>query len=160
MGKSKMPDKTKAVMLILAAAGILLLILGSIGPKQTDPEAGDVQFYTEYLEKRLTKLCLAVDGIDEAAVFLTLDCSSEYVYSSSASDVLILTGGDGEEAVLLKEIYPRVRGVAVVCSGGDLPGIRKTVTELLAAALDLPSHRIKVAGSGNKTVSGSIESNT
>jgi len=88
-----------------------------------------------------------VDGITEATVFLTLDCSTEYVYSEdSASDFLILSGSDGEQAVMLYEISPRVRGVAVVCTGGDLPRIRETVTELLAAALDLPANRIKVAG--------------
>ena len=148
MERIKWPDRKKLTVILMAAAGIALILLGNLGGKKEITEYTDVKFYTEYLEERVRKLCVSVEGIEEAAVFLTLDCSSEYVYSETgASDVLILTGSSGEEAVLLQEIYPRVRGVAVVCTGGDLPRIRETVTELLSAALDLPSHRIKVAGS-------------
>ncbi|MBQ2725335.1 MAG: hypothetical protein IJF78_06500 [Clostridia bacterium] len=148
MERIKWPDRKKLTVILMAAAGIALILLGNLGGKKETTEYTDVKFYTEYLEERVRKLCVSVEGIEEAAVFLTLDCSSEYVYSETgASDVLILTGSSGEEAVLLQEIYPRVRGVAVVCTGGDLPRIRETVTELLSAALDLPSHRIKVAGS-------------
>lgn len=148
MERIKWPDRKKLTVILMAAAGIALILLGNLGGKKETTEYTDVRFYTEYLEERVRKLCISVEGIEEAAVFLTLDCSSEYVYSENgASDVLILTGSGGEEAVLLQEIYPRVRGVAVVCTGGDLPRIRETVTELLSAALDLPSHRIKVAGS-------------
>lgn len=148
MKNLKMPDKSKLILILMAAAGVLLLLLG--GLKSTDkPEEsyGDVGFYTEYLEERITSLCDSVEGVENTAVFLTLDCSSEYIYSqNSASDFLILSGTEGEEAVLLQEIYPKVRGIAVVCTGGDLPRIRETLTELLTAALDLPAHRIRIAG--------------
>ncbi len=144
-------DKQKFTLLLLSLCGILLIVFSnSLGKpsSKSDPQTyTDVSFYTSYLEKRITDLCKSVDGITEATVFLTLDCSSEYVYSEdSASDFLILSGSDGEQAVLLYELYPRVRGVAVVCTGGDLPRIRETVTDLLSAALDLPSNKIKVAG--------------
>lgn len=145
------PDKTQLGIIILAIIGILLIIFGSMaGNSKNDVqvEATDVSFYTAYLEGRVAELCKSVDGITEATVFLTLDCSGEYVYSKdSSSDYIILSGSDGEEAVRLCEIYPRVRGVAVVCTGGELPRIREIVTELLSASLDLPSSKIKVAGS-------------
>ena len=145
-------DKQKTGIVILALLGILLIVLSG----QTDHLSGeksesvqeytDVGFYTGYLEDRIGELCRSIEGIQEAAVFLTLDCSSEYIYSEDgASDYLILSGSEGEQAVMLCEIYPRVRGVAVVCTGGDLPRIRETVTELLAASLGLPSNKIKVA---------------
>jgi len=140
-------------ILLLAVIGILLIIFSGYSGtsnknKPSDPpQYTDVSFYTSYLENRICELCLNVTGIEEAVVFLTLDCSSEYVYSEDrASDFLILSGSDGEQALMLYEIYPRVRGVAVVCTGGDLPRVRETVTELLSAALDLPSNKIKVAG--------------
>ncbi len=144
-------DKQKFILLLVALCGVLLIIfsgnIGSVPSSSETPMYTDVSFYTSYLEKRITDLCKSIDGISEATVFLTLDCSSEYVYSEdSASDFLILSGSDGEQAVLLYELYPRVRGVAVVCTGGDLPRIRETVTNLLSAALDLPSNKIKVAG--------------
>ena len=144
-------DKQKVGILLLAVTGIVLIVLsGRIGSSSAAAETQeytDVSFYTAYLENRISELCRSVEGITEATVFLTLDCSSEYVYSEEgAADFLILSGSDGEQAVMLYEIYPRVRGVAVVCTGGDLPRICEMVTELLSASLDLPSNKIKVAG--------------
>lgn len=142
-------DKNKAVLLISAALGLFLIAFGGLfttKSNESTPSYADVGFYTEFLEGRIRELCLSVDGISEANVFLTIDCSSEYVYEGSGSDYLILTNDSGEEAVLLCEIYPKVRGVAVVCTGGDDPQVRQTVTELLSAALDLPTNKIRVAG--------------
>lgn len=145
-------DRSKISILVLAFVGILLIAFSGFFGKSSaeagdEQEYTDIDFYTGYLEKRICELCRSIDGITDATVFLTLDCSNEYVYSEeNASDVLILSGSNGEQAVLLYEIYPRVRGVAVVCTGGDLPRIRETVTELLSASLGLPSSKIKVAG--------------
>ena len=149
MEKIKKTDKTKLAIILMVVVGLALLVFSEFGEEREKGRAEDtdVSFYTEYLEERIMRLCTAVEGIDRASVFLTLECSSEYVYSEDgASDFLILSGADGEEAVLLQEIYPKVRGVAVVCTGGDLPRVRETLTELLAAALDLPTHRIRIAG--------------
>lgn len=147
-------DKQKLGVIGLAVLGIILILFGSrssISSDNSDPDIRkytDVDFYTGYLEERISELCRSIAGVQDAVVFLTLDCSSEYVYANEkVSDYLILSDKEGEQAVMLCEIYPQVRGVAVVCTGGDLPRIRETVTELLAASLGLPSNKIKVAGS-------------
>lgn len=149
-GKPKLKlEKNKVILFISAALGLFLIICGSLfGGKsaETVPSYADVGFYTEYLEGRIRELCLSIDGITEANVFLTIDCSSEYIYEGSGSDYLILSGSDGEEAVLLCEIYPKVRGIAVVCTGGGNPQVQQIVTELLSAALDLPTNKIRIAG--------------
>ena len=148
------PDKEKfkknLPLIVLTAVGLLLIIIGgTIGKKRTqDSETyTDLGYYTAYLEERITELCESVDGIDSATVLLTLDKSTEQVYESDGgTDFLILSDSDGERAVKLCEIYPRVRGVAVVCTNGDIPRIRETVVELLSASLGIPSSDIEVAG--------------
>ena len=109
----------------------LLIILGSIdfNGKKESVQYTNIEFYTEYLENKIARMCENIGGISEAKILLTLDCSSEYVYGDSASDYIILKNNNEEEAVMLREIYPRVRGIAVVCTGGDLPRIRETVTD-------------------------------
>lgn len=142
-------QKNRLILILMAALGLFLVAAGSIfgsGAEDTAPAYTDVGFYTEYLEGRIRDLCLSITGIEEASVFLTIDCSSEYIYENGGSDYLILSGTDGEEAVMLCEIYPKVRGIAVVCTGGDIPRVQETVTELLSAALDLPTNKIKIAG--------------
>lgn len=147
-------DKQKIGVIVLALLGIVFILFGSRNSIASDTDDSDIReytdvgFYTGYLEERIGELCRSIAGIQDAVVFLTLDCSSEYVYANEkVSDYLILSDKEGEQAVMLCEIYPQVRGVAVVCTGGDLPRIRETVTELLAASLGLPSNKIKVAGS-------------
>jgi len=144
-------SKSRWTLLILGVVGVLLMVFSSLfvpgEKKDSAPAYADVDFYTSYLEQRIEALCVSIGGVDEASVFLTVDCSSEYVYGEgTGSDYLIVKGENGEEALLLCEIYPKVRGVAVVCTDGDLPRVQQTVTELLSAALDLPSSKIRVAG--------------
>lgn len=156
--------KSKILLIVTAAAGLALMIFGGLFTGKDAPESSgytDVGFYTEYLEDRIRRLCTSVDGVDEAEVFLTIDCSSEYIYTEGG-DYLILSGDSGEEAVMLCEIYPRVRGVAVVCTDGDSASVRSTLTSLLSAALDLPSNKIMIAGGdpgGRNTIdqSGKME---
>lgn len=144
-------DKSKLIILLMGLTGIALMLMSSLDGQQEPQETAEyteVGFYTSYLEERIIDLCNSIYGVSDTKVFLTLDTSSEYVYQDDgASDFLILSGDGGETAVKLCEIYPRVRGIAVVCVGGDIPRVKEAVTELLSAALGLPTNKIKVAGS-------------
>lgn len=137
--------------------GTALLIASNFLPQKsdTDPETYTIQYYTEILEQRITNLCNNIHGVQDATVLLTLECSSEYVYAQNATengqgsgawDYVIIQQGSGEETILVTEIYPKIRGVAVVCTGGDTAEIQSTITELLSASLGISSHRIRVAG--------------
>ena len=83
---------------------------------------------------------------------LTLENDREYVYAQNSTtegstlEYVILSRSNEEEAVLLTEICPRVRGVAVVCTGGDSSAVKQTIVSLLSASLGISSHRIHVAG--------------
>lgn len=137
--------------------GIFLLIASNFLPQKndTDSDTYTIQYYTEILEQRITNLCNSIHGVQDATVLLTLECGSEYVYAqnttengqgSGAWDYVIIQQGNGEETILVTEIYPKIRGVAVVCTGGDTAEIQSTITELLSASLGISSHRIRVAG--------------
>ena len=144
-------DSKKIILLVTGIVGAVMIIasgfIGKNNKKNISSEYTDCSFYTDYLESKIEELCLGIDGVTYAKVFLTLECSSEYVYTGEgASDYLILSKDTGEEAVMIREIYPKVRGIAVVCTGGDLPRIKETVTELLSASLGLSYNKIKVAG--------------
>lgn len=146
-------NKKNVLLIALGAVGILLILVGTFVrlPGKAD---GDESFsyYTTELEEKIASLCETVDGITHAKVLLTLDGGSEYVYAeneqAAARDYVIITSGKNDSPVLVNEIYPKIRGVAVVCTGGDRPDVQVKVTELLSAALGIGTNRIKVAGGG------------
>ena len=142
-----------------AVLGVVLILLPRFlpdGEKESTEDTGqtDPSYYSSILEEKIRQLILRVKGIEEAAVLLTLDGSSELVYAQNSSvsedgrteDYLVIQEDGGERTVLLSEIYPRIRGVAIVCTGGDDVQIQKKITELLSASLGIPSNWITVAG--------------
>ena len=142
-----------------AVLGVVLILLPRFlpdGEKEGTEDTGqtDPSYYSSILEEKIRQLILRVEGIEEAAVLLTLDGSSELVYAQNSSvsedgrteDYLVIQEDGGERTGLLSEIYPRIRGVAIVCTGGDDVQIQKKITELLSASLGIPSNRITVAG--------------
>ncbi len=116
------------ILILLGLLGALLLLLGGLLGGRGEKEDAD---YADYLERRARRLCLSIDGVKEAEVFLTLERD-------------VKTGGFSDS----QTPNPAVRGVAVVCTNGDAPRVRKAVTELLSAALGIPSSRVRVEGSG------------
>ncbi len=146
-------------IIILAAVGIMLLIVSFVLPKQEtgeqtcdDPELK--YYYTSVLEERIKQLLESCDGVDGVCVLLTLDCTSEYVYAENSSvsessvskDILLADGKSGSAPVPVSEIYPKIRGVAVVCSRGNESEIKAKITDLLCASLGISSNRVRVSG--------------
>ena len=137
--------------------GLLLLLFGGgmqdKSASRSEPEGQEnlsVQFYTEQLEKRIEDLCRRMRGISEVHVLLTLDGSSEYVYAedggNTSREYVLMQRDSAEEPLLVQEICPRIRGVAVVCTHGDDSAVRLAITELLCAALGIPASAVRVAG--------------
>ena len=155
---------TKWLPLVGCFLGILCLLFGGVisqdkkENKQQKDQYYDVGFYTEALEKRIENLCLTIHGVYEAKVLLTLDCGTEYVYAQKiqqsgtgenlnyTTDYIILHHSNDDNTAQVMEIYPKIRGIAVVCTGGETIQTKQTIIDLLSAALGISSNRIKVAG--------------
>lgn len=150
-------EKKILLPILIGMVGLLLLIFGGKlegAGKEKDVEDTaayfSVRFYTQDLEDRIEALCRQVHGVGEVHVLLTLEGGSEYIYaeniSGAAQNYLLAADDSGESPILVQEIYPQIRGIAVVCSHGNDSSVRLTITELLSAAFGIPSSRIFVAG--------------
>ncbi len=114
----------------------------------------DVTYYSEKLEGKIKDLICKSKGVGNATVVVSLDTTGEYVWAenesegngSTLSEYVIVNRNDNEETVLIKEIYPKVRGVAVVCDGGNNAEIKNRITSLISAALGIPANKIAVSG--------------
>lgn len=133
--------------------GLILILWGNsrqTETAQTERGSADSYFaverYTENLEKRIAALCTEMESVSEAHVLLTLDGSSEMHYGDDGESGTWLSASNSSGDTLIQEIYPRIRGVAIVCSRGNDPEIRLKITELVSAALGISTSRVFVTG--------------
>ena len=57
----------------------------------------------------------------------------------------MVEGENGEQPLVTMELQPEVRGVVVVCEGGDSPGVAAQVVSTVKVALNISSARISVS---------------
>ena len=128
-------------------------LLDSSGNEEAESQE-DVSFYSERLEEKIRELICKSIGVGNATVVISLDTTVEHVWAENESsndgatsgELVIVSRNDDEETVLLKEIYPKVRGVAVVCDGGNNAEVKNRITQLISAALGIPTNKIAVCG--------------
>ncbi len=131
--------KGKWTLALLGVLGLALLILGGGGGEEEAPTLG-AEEYRAALTAEVRALCGEVRGVGEVSVLLTLEAGESHIYAEGERGY-ITAGGEG---LLIESRPPRVAGVAVVCDGGSDPTVRETLTEMLAAALGIGVHRVKV----------------
>lgn len=124
--------------------------------------------YLQEVEKKLTDIITSISGAGRAKVMVTLENSSESVwaarqktaqeqesaastggggkekYSSEDEYIIIKSNGSDEDGLLVKVIQPKIRGVAVVCDGGDSVYVREKITNAVAAVLDISTAKIAI----------------
>lgn len=153
-------NKGSAWLLIALTAGILLFLVGSLEPsKSTTPVANDKEkeyasadTYVSTLERRVCELLERMDGISEVSVIITADSCAEIIYAQNGKyqdgylteKEYVLS--DGEEPIRVKLVYPKLRGIAVVCRGGANPVNQEKIVKLLSSLFDLPSNKVYVTG--------------
>ena len=54
-------------------------------------------------------------------------------------------GENGESPVLIKEFYPEIKGVAVVCSGADNTVVRENVINCISSLYGISTAKISVS---------------
>ena len=140
----------KWAFVLLAAAGLLLLLLGS-GQSATAQQTGqDIaarsEEYRLMLTEELTALCGRVRGVGSIKLVITLVGGEEAIYATDSSEEgrtdYVLSGGEG---LLLYRKNPTVLGVGVVCAGGDDPTVRAELSALLSATLGIGCNRIHIS---------------
>lgn len=166
------PTLKKPKFLIIAGfIGIILIALSGGGKKEeTKAETSQifsVEEYKENLEKELKKLVANITDSREIEVVITLENDLEYSYAESVEQnaheetkegdashknelkegyITIKTADGGEEALLVTRTMPKIRGVAIVCTGGDNEILREKIENAVTAALNITKKRVYICG--------------
>ena len=127
-------DKKLTVALVVGAVLILFLSLGGLKGGEAEAAARpyeDRSAYEAELERRLTDILSEIEGIGELSVMVTLDTSEQTEYGKN-------------EDMLLSVKMPQVRGVIVVCGGGDSVIVQEKVVRAVTGVFAVSSTRVSV----------------
>lgn len=154
-------DKKALVTVIVGILGMLLIMLSELPLFSSSAEDVNVNAYiyhNENLEAEVEKLLSKVNGAGKVSVMLTYESDEEKIYatdtetevqgenkSQNSSRHIIVDSSSGETGLVVKTIYPEIRGVAIVCSGADNPVVRSEISALVSALFDIGSNRISIA---------------
>ena len=140
------------VILLVGLVGVALFLLGGEGDTEEAPTADteNMQEYIENLELRVGHMISKIEGVSSVEVMLQPDGGEENVYARNGSEgsaqYVIIDGRNGDEALLVKRVEPKIRGAAVICRGGDDPSVQVKIVNLLCALFNLQSNRVYVSG--------------
>ncbi|MFA9380841.1 MAG: stage III sporulation protein AG [Acetanaerobacterium sp.] len=124
----------------------------------------------ERLEQKVYELVTSIDGVGQAKVMVTLETSVEYIYAKQekadtditrdisdgestktsqkekTEETYIFVDGSsgGKQALLTTEKAPRVKGVVVVCEGGDDKLVQSRIIDAVTTAFDIGANRVCV----------------
>lgn len=155
------------IIIAVGFVGILLILLSEINfgsGENKDNKNPDMDYssYVNSLNAELTELLSSIDGVGDCRVMITLRNTSESVYAknsdssssdnskSSSDEYVIYDSENGDSPILLKENFPDIEGVAIVCSGGDNIAVKEKVIKCVSALFNISSNRISVTKLNSK----------
>ena len=149
-------------------------LLGTKPSKGKKMENKDVQLssgeYVRGLEENIKSIVSSIDGAGESKVLITLESSVQNIYAieqkknNEATEdrendavskkkqtndletryIKIKDENGAERALSLTQIQPTIKGVVIVCSGGNNPIIKEKITNAVKTALNITSKRVYV----------------
>ena len=157
--------------IIIGAIGILLIFLSTFGDskaKKNDvSESFSVEEYKANLEADIKRLVKGITGSRKVTVVITLESGINYSYAEAAEnsseeksdenkneqksetkqEYITVKNADGsEQAILISKQMPEIRGVAIVCEGGDNAVLNEKIQNAVTSALNITSKRVYIAG--------------
>ena len=167
--------KNPKILMIAGFAGIFLIFISSFFPLGKDKKdtakntesSISAEGYRKTLEESIQKIVSGITGDKNATVVVTLDSSIRYSYADSTktdssnsagkdseqtsesltqSYITVKSADGGEQPLIITELMPKVRGVAVICrNGGDIY-VAEQIEKAVTAALNITSNRVYISG--------------
>lgn len=153
-------DKKSLIIIVVGLVGVLMIMLsGGDDGKNTQPQVNDNTILTEtQLADEVENFIENIEGAGKTKVILSFEAYEETVYAENVderyshdeekdinSEYVIIDNGAGEDGLKLKVISPKIRGVAVICQGGDQPIVKEQIVSALSALFNISTNKISVA---------------
>lgn len=153
-------DKKALIIVIAGVLGMLLILFSGSAEKKGDFTVEKENYSSlsrQDIKNEVQNLIESIDGAGKTQLMITYESAEESVYATDSDEKsgnnevqikkehIIIENDSGETGLLIKVIYPKVQGVAVICEGGDNPLVREKIYSLLSALFDINSTSISVA---------------
>lgn len=161
-------DKKTALFVLIGFTGILIIFFSEFSTKKDDDKKTDYSTqevssstYCEYLEDKVQEIVESIEGAGETRVMITLSETTEYIYATNdkdtrkssdnddnstfENDYVIIENNSNDAGLLIKTIEPKVRGVAVVCAGGNDSSVQRQIYSAVSAVLNISTSRISIS---------------
>lgn len=133
----------------------------------------DASVYATALEEQLETMLVTVQGVGNCRVMVTMEQATEYIYATQEKNTvdasqtsensrfstgsrthdeetyIMVSTDNGQQPVLITALSPKVKGVAVVCEGGDDPMVCQAVRTTVATVLNINTNRICIVKGNN-----------
>lgn len=126
--------------------------------------------YSEYLEKKLSKILSELKGVGVVNVMITLENSAEKMTANNTTKsnentkeedseggirqviredttTQVVTKGNNDGLLIVKEIKPIVQGVLVVAEGAEDPVVKEILYEAVKTVLGIKGNKVQVYSS-------------
>ncbi len=172
-------EKHKKTIIIIGLVGMALIFFSGFfksGEIDSNVETKiTTEQYSRNLEENLKQIVSGIEGAGETKVLVTLENGKEIKYATeekvnsesskekNSSDktvtqesgdtevkyIIIKDSNGREQALAITEFEPTVKGVVVVCSGGEVPLVQQRIISAVTTALNISSKKVYVTKLSN-----------
>ena len=147
-------NKNNRIIFIIFIIGVVLVLTA-----QNHKDTGGESAYTPTSavsvrdeEERLAEMLAQIEGAGRVSVMITYESGTEksLAYETRTSsredsgekseDRKAVTSGG--EPMVVKEVYPQVKGVIVAADGADSASVKTAIREAVTASLGVSAHRV------------------
>lgn len=154
-------DKKKLII-FAGITGVLLILLSELLPttprvKNENSNIIDYSSYIESLEQKTESIISSIAGVGRCEVMITLSQTNENVFAknidqnnnessnSLKSEYVFYEENNQDSPILIKQSFPKVQGVLVVCEGADNVVVKEAIITSVTALFNVPSSKVNVS---------------
>lgn len=112
--------------------------------------------YASYLENKLSNVLSNLSGVESVNVAITLNGDISYEYATDTETKTMVSSGSettvttqttilvSNEPVVVKTIYPNIKGVVVVAKGAENVGVKLNILTAIQTVLEIEPNNITI----------------
>ena len=150
--KLKENKKLQLIIVVIIAVILIFSIFSSGNKSNAINDTNDITQYVSSLEDKLCNLLSKVEGCGKVSVAIMIDSGKETVLAMKKTttessgkieieETPIIVNG---KTVVLKENFPKITGVLIVCEGANKISVMKKIQQATTSLLDVDINKIEI----------------